>query len=234
MDTNPAPHRLDLIHQLPRDAYYQVMLTLRATMPAASDAPEDIVRRDNAVIAQVASLLPANPDEADLAAKYVAAGAHATECIRLARKYFGSPELVVKCTAQASSMFRQAKALRLLLMRVQAERRIRAADDDALERATQAEHAAIGHLAQAVADAPPAAPAPPQSAEPAADMATEADRYALAHRKRAMLIRRLGRVPDRLDFGAMPPGLVRAIVTGTSAILRGLDPKSAPAERLAA
>jgi hypothetical protein len=233
MDTNPDHLRADLIHQLPRDAYYQLMHTLRATMPAASDAPEDIVRRDNALIAQVASLLPANPDEADLAAKYVAAGAHATECIRLARKYFGSPELVVKCTAQASSMFRQSKALRLLLMRVQAERQNRAADEGALERATQAEHATIGHLAQAVADAPPAVPAPPPG-EPAADMAAEADRYALAHRKRAALIRSLGRLPDRLDFGAMPPGLVRAIVTGTSAILRGLDPKSALAERLAA
>jgi hypothetical protein len=234
MDTNPGFHRPDLIHQLPRDAYYQLMHTLRATMPAASDAPEDIVRRDNAAIAQVASLLPANPDEADLAAKYVAAGAHAMECVRLARKYFGSPGLVVKCTAQASSMFRQAKALRVLLMRVQAERRNRTADDGALERTTQAEHAAIGHLAQAVADAPPVAPAPPSPAEPAADMAAEADRYALAHRKRAALIRSLGRLPSRLDFGAMPPGLVQAIVTGTSAILRALDPKSALAERLAA
>jgi hypothetical protein len=50
-----------------------------------TDTPEDAARRDNTAIAHVASLLPANTDEADLAALYVAAQACAMECLRLAR-----------------------------------------------------------------------------------------------------------------------------------------------------
>ncbi len=54
--------------------------------PPITDTPEDLARRDNAAIAQVASLLPANADEATLAAQYVAAHAQAVDCLRLARK----------------------------------------------------------------------------------------------------------------------------------------------------
>jgi hypothetical protein len=233
METHPDPQRPDLLHQIPRDVCYQIMHTLRATMPPASDAPEDIARRDNAAIAHVACLLPANTDEADLAAKYVAAGAHAIECLRLARKYRGSPELVLKCTAQAASMLRQARATRALLMRLQAERRKCPADPAGLDHAAGSEQAAIGLMTQALADAPPAATAPPP-AEPAANMAAEADRYALAHRKRAALIRALGRLPDNLNVGPLAPGLIRAIVAGTSPVLRALDRNARQAERLAA
>jgi hypothetical protein len=61
----------DLSLQLPRDMYYQVIHTLCGSLPPpVSDSPEDRTRRDNAAIAQVACLLPANSDEATLAAQY--------------------------------------------------------------------------------------------------------------------------------------------------------------------
>ena len=47
--------------------------------------PEDLARRDNAAIAQVSCLLPANAAEAVLGAEFVAAHAQAMDCLRLAR-----------------------------------------------------------------------------------------------------------------------------------------------------
>ena len=60
---------------------------------------------------------------------------------------------------------------------------------------------------------------PPQPAEPDAAIAAEADKYALEHRKRASLIRRFGRVPDRLNFGPLRPELIRRIISGDSPTL---------------
>ena len=60
--------------------------------------------------------------------------------------------------------------------------------------------------------------------QPRHDIAAEADDYTLHHRKRAALIRRLGRLPEKLNFGPVPPELVKEIVTGVSPILRSLDP----------
>jgi hypothetical protein len=99
----------------------------RLAPAAITDTPEDLVRRDNAAMAHVAAL-PVNADEASLAATYVAAGAQAMECLRLARQYPGDPNFILKCTAQAASLMRQARAARTLLLRVQAERRKLEAD----------------------------------------------------------------------------------------------------------
>jgi hypothetical protein len=211
----------DLIHQLPRDVHHILMHTLRATLPTVGDTPEDLARRDRDALARIACLMPANADEADLAAKYVAAGAQAMECIRLARLHGDDTPLVLRCTAQASSMLRQARALRVLLMRVQDHRRKREADVGAPDSSTW-----TGPVA--------AAPAAPPPAAPVADVAAEADRYALAHRKRATLIRSLGRLPDNLHVGLMAPALVRAIVTGNSPVLRSLDKRARQPERMAA
>ena len=51
----------------------------------------------------------------------------------------------------------------------------------------------------------------------------EAEQYSLIYPRRAALIRSLGALPDRCDFGPPKPDLVRAIVTGTSVTLRALD-----------
>ena len=160
----------------------------------------------------------------------VAANAQAMECLRLARVYPGDPNFVLKCTAQSASMMRQARAARSLLLRVQAERRKREADGVALGKAAWVEHCAVGLMALALGRAPPepmAEPEPTPMPEPEPDDAFarlgEAEQYALIYPRRAALIRSLGGLPDRCDFGPPEPDLVRAIVTGTSATLRALD-----------
>ncbi|HEX3405000.1 MAG TPA: hypothetical protein VHT74_32200, partial [Acetobacteraceae bacterium] len=78
MDINPDPQCLGLTYLLPRDTYWQLINTLRTSLPApVNDTPEALARRDNAAIADVASMLPANASEAALAAQFVAAAAHA-------------------------------------------------------------------------------------------------------------------------------------------------------------
>src|SRR4051794_30854022 len=104
--------------QLPRDVYYQLIHTLCAALPPVSDSPEDIALRDRAAVAQVASLLPANADEASIAAQFVAAHAQALECLRLARAYPADHAMALKCSAQSASMMRQARGARSLLLRV--------------------------------------------------------------------------------------------------------------------
>jgi hypothetical protein len=234
----------DLTLQLPRDMYYQVIHTLRGAMPPpVTKSPEDLVRRDNAVIAQVACLLPANADEANIAALYVAASAQALDCLRLAREFPAGEALILKCSAQAASMMRESRAARSLLMRVQALRQKREADHTALDQAAWIEHCAINLMADALdrtppapmAEPPPPAMSPPAVASPVEepapppDPAAEAEQYAIIYPRRAALIRSLGGLPDRPDFGPPAPALVHAIVTGTSPTLRALDrPGAAP------
>jgi hypothetical protein len=83
-------------------------------------------------------------------------------------------------------------------------------------------HRALGLMADALARTPLVPePEPPPQPDPIA----EAEQYALHHRKRAVLIRRFGRVPDRLDFGPLRPAMVHAIATGDTPVLRALDEK---------
>ncbi|MGA9011710.1 MAG: hypothetical protein WB509_04390 [Acetobacteraceae bacterium] len=72
---------------LPRDNNDQLADTLRATLLTATDTLEELARRDHAATAWpatgldplVASLLPANADEANLVAQYVAASTQALD-----------------------------------------------------------------------------------------------------------------------------------------------------------
>jgi hypothetical protein len=232
---HPTP---DLTLQLPRDTYYQIVHTLCASLPPpVTDRPEDLARRDNAAIAQVASLLPANADEADLAAQYVATSAHAMLCLRLAREYATADHaFFLKYSAQAVGAMRQARGARSLLLRVQAARQKREADNAAADKAAWTEHCAIGLMAEALGRTQPPAmvePPPPPPASPTEEPApqpdptAEADEYALIYPRRAALIRSLGGLPASCDFGPPSPDLVHAIVTGTSPTLRALD---SPAE----
>jgi hypothetical protein len=157
------PEPPDLSLRLPRDMYYHLVHTLRAALPPpTTDTPDDLARRDNAAIAQVASLLPASADEASIAAQYVAAGAQALDCLRLAREHAADTPLALKCTAQAASMMRQSRGARSLLLRVQAERRKREADAASLDKAAWLEHCTVGLLADALGHTPPAPMAEPQ------------------------------------------------------------------------
>ena len=136
---------------------------------------------------------------------------------------------------------RQARGARSLLIRVQAVRQKREADNASLDRAAWLEHCTIGLMADALGRTPPApmeepppppsAPAPVAEAEPPFEQLAEADHYAITYPRRAALIRSLGCLPAPCTFGPPEPELVQAIVTGTSPILRALD---TPAEASAA
>ncbi len=199
--------------------------------PPITDTPEDAARRDLAAIAHVASLLPANPDEANLAAQYVAASAQALDCQRLARAYPNDPAHMLKCFAQSASMMRQARSWRSALLLAQAGREKRGTDVAADGAAKETEQRAPGLMADALSAAP-LTPTPEVPLKP--DPIAEAEQYARHHRKRAILIRRLGRVPQKLDFGPLRPETVHAIVTGTTPVLRALDEKPHRSAALAA
>ena len=231
MDTHHQT--LDLRHQLPRDTYCQVVHTLRGLLPPPeADTPEALICRDNAAIAHVAALLPANADEADLAARVIAHSAYAKDCLRLAGMHRGDLASYLKCAAQAASMERQAQGARRLLQNLQAERRKRDADATAAETDAWTEHCATGYLADALGrtrpapleEPPPQPPAlAPQDAAPETDLAAEAEQYAIHYPQRAARIRALGGLPQPCDFGPPSPELVQAIVTGSSPALRALD-----------
>jgi hypothetical protein len=211
-----------------------VVYTLRGLLPPPeTDTPEAEARRDRAAIARVASMLPANDEEADLASRCVAHAAYAMDCLRLARGYRATDHAYfLKCTAQAASTERKAQSARSLLLRLQAERRKRQADNAAADQDAWTEHCAIGMMADALGVAspeappepsPPPPPAPEPAEEPVPDPVAEADRYAVIYPQRAARIRALGGLPQPCDFGPPPPELVDAIVTGTSPTLRALE-----------
>ena len=232
-----ASQRPDPALVLPSSIYYQIVHTLGGLLPPpATDTPEALAHRDNAAIAHVASLLPGNADEANLAARVVAADVYAKDCLRLAHDCRVAPMLFLKFTAQSVSLMREARGARTQLMRIQAERRKREADNATRDQAAWTEHCAIGLMMQAQSGAAPVAmpdpPSPPPVAEPApadepptdlAAEAAEADLYAVMYPRRAALIRSHGGVPDNVSFG--PPGddLARILVTGRTPALLALD-----------
>src|SRR5579883_1226724 len=153
-DPNPA----DI---LPKAIYYQIVHTLRGLLPApVTDTPEDEARRDLALIARIAALLPATPEEADLAAQYVAASAWALDCLRLARTLPEDSALYRRCTAQSVSMMRQARGWRSALKQAQTERREREKETAERDAATATEQRALALAADALVQAPPTTPAP--------------------------------------------------------------------------
>jgi len=228
MDTQLEPQPLDHAYLLPRDAYWQLVRTLRVSLPPpVDDTPEALAHRDNAAIAEVASLLPANASEATLAAQFVAAAAHATDCMRLALKFPASIELGLKCRAQSASMIRQSHSARRMLMRAQAERQQREADSAATDKAAWTEHCAVGLMVQALPDASTmvAAEPPPPEPERKADIdpLAAAEEYAVLHPGPARLIRSVGRGSDNPGFGLPKDHLVYALVTGRTPTLLALD-----------
>ena len=235
MDHCPAPEPADPTLRLTRDAYYIAVHTLRSTLPAPEDdSPEATARRDHAAIVQVAAMLPANADEAFLAAQCVGARLYGADCLRQARELAAAKDQVWarKCGAQGLSALRESRQARSLLARLQAERRKREENAAATEQAAWIEYCAIGLMTDALADAAPVAAAkpspsppapPPASEEPRADLVAEADLYATMYPRRAALIRARGGLPEPCDFGPPRPELVHIIVTGTSPALLALN-----------
>jgi hypothetical protein len=225
----------DLTLQLPRDMFHQVVHTCCGSLPAPlTNAPEDRIRRDNAAMARIACMLPANADEANIAAQCVAADAEALECLRQAREHAPNEQLALKFSAQSASMMRQSRAARALLIRVQAQRAKREADPGTLDKANWIEHCALRLMAEALGRGAPAPVAAAEQAEAAPDLAAEADCYAIDHPGRAALLRSLGGLPAQCHFVPPREALLHAIVTGASEVLRSLDTRSAgPAAAMA-
>ena len=219
MDTEPAADQLDDLPALPRDTYRHIAQRLIASLPPPPlDTPEARDRRDQDAIAALAALHPANAEEIHLAALHVAAGAEALESLRLSRDPDITPAQRITHIRQASSMMREARALHALLARVQADRQKRQANPTALGHATIIERCAVGLMTEALGEVPPPAPTAPSPPDPIA----EAEHYARHHRKRASLIRRLGRLPEKIPIGPMRPEVVEALISGTTPTLRAL------------
>src|SRR4051794_38089640 len=162
MDTLPRP--TDPTVLLLRGTCHQIAHTLHASLPPpVTDTQEDLARRDNAAIAHVASLLPITADEANLAAQYVTANSYAMDCLRLAGQHRGDASFFLKCNVRAATMMREARAIRALLQRVQAERRKLETDSAAAESAAWPEHRALGLMGDALGGGEPAAMAAARS-----------------------------------------------------------------------
>ncbi len=109
--------------ELSGNLYYQIVQTLNDLLPPPlDDSPEALRARNRAAIARVAALLPVNADEADLAARCIAARSHAEDALRLLRQRAGDIGLVLRLNAQYGSMVRTSLAEHGRLMRMQAER----------------------------------------------------------------------------------------------------------------
>ena len=247
MDRDPAPEPTDLSLQLPRSTYWQLLHMLRGILPdPEDDTLEALAHRDHAAIAQVAAMLPANADEAFLAAQCVGARLYGMGCIREARGLAKTdPEWQRKCAAQGFSAFRESRQARSLLARLQMAREKREKDPAATDRAAWSEHCTIGLMTDALAGSPAkpvpvpvepqSVPEPPPAAEPAADeapkrdLAAEAEMYAIMYPRRARLIRAHGGLPGNIDFGPPDPELVPFIVNGTTPALLSLDTELAAA-----
>ena len=173
MDRDPETESSDPEIRLPRDVYYVLIHTLRATLPPpAVDTPEEIARRDNAAIAQVAAMLPANADEANLAAVCVGARTYGMDCLRQARALtLTDPMGRAGAPPRPPAMMRESRQARSLLLRLQTVREQREKDSAATDRAAWSEHCSIGLMTRALAEAPPEPPPPapePPAPEPEA------------------------------------------------------------------
>ena len=159
-----APPDFDL--QLERDIYYVVVQALREGLPPpVEDTPEGWLRRDRTAIATVASLVPVSSAEARLAAHHVAAVAHSDEALRQVVLQAADPKLVAQARAWSASMGREARGFLGSLLRLQAARQKREANDASRESAAWSERSTLGLMTEAMEIMPPASvPAPPAAA----------------------------------------------------------------------
>jgi hypothetical protein len=215
---------------LPDTVTHAVFATLCAALPApAIDTLEARAARDEAAMAAVAALHPADAWEAKLAGALVAAEADLMDCRRQASEYRNDVAVNLRYRALATSLMREMRTLLRDYRRTQAER------DKALAELHPAAMERAGWwFRDASIPAPPATLAPaeaPQPAEPAGtaspapDFSTlsEAEQYALLYPDRARRIRAERGLPQRLDYGPPEPHIVADIISGTSPILRALD-----------
>ncbi len=227
MSDSPAPEEPpDLLHQLSVSTYRVVVHQLYKELPPpGSDDPEETALLIDAAIATIASMCPANADEATIATRVVSADAQASDCIRQARDLFNDPTAGMKCHGQASLYMRTANAARSLLLRVQTARRKREAIQAASDQDAWTEHCAANLMAAARRGAPVPQPEPPPADDDDDKFAKcdEAEQYALLYPNRAAEIRADGGVPPTARYGPPDPRLMLLIISSTSPILQQLD-----------
>ncbi len=199
---------------LPPAIARQIFATLCAALPLpATDTPEARAARDEAAMAAVAALQPADASEAQLAALIVAADAHANDCLRRAVQPGQQPEDVRRCRARAASMMRQVQGGLRDLRRTQAMR------TKAQARVHPAARQRAGTWSRDVVVPGPVAS--PGAVEPTRQ--TKAARYAAIYRKQGARGLAQGGWSARLDFRPRDPEFVAAQVTGTGSLLRARD-----------
>jgi hypothetical protein len=213
-------HINQFLPNLPAAITRAVFANLCATLPQpVTDSPDDLADRDEAAVAAVAALHPADASEAKRAAQIVAADAHAMECLRLAVQPGLDADAVRRWRAQAAGMMRLMQSGLRTLKHDQAAR----------EKAEAEMHPAAMERAgwwfrdASVPEPDEASPSAEAEPDPEADIAAEAEMYATVYPRRAAGIRALGGLPEKLDFGPPSPELVAAIVSGTGPNLRALD-----------
>lgn len=236
MDPTPPPS-LDPAFLRMRDSYHHLVDTLRAALPQPTPAtPDGIARRDQAAIAQVASLCPATAAEATLAAQYVAAHAHALHSLDASNLADPATPLPLRHQATSGRMMRAAQGALRTLHHMQTGRQKRQADNAAATCDAFTEHCALQlmnevltGMPQPIQAPPPVEPEPPPIVQPdpldlpRTEPLAAAEEYAVLYPRRAALIRRLGRVPEDVSFGPPDDDLVRALVTGRSPVLQALE-----------
>jgi hypothetical protein len=230
--TEPPANRL---HQLSATGFRVIVHKLRNEIPSPDSNDDEIALLVDAAIAEVASMLPANIEEAKVAARAVSADAQASDCIRHARLLFNDHAAAMRCHAQASLMMRTANAARALLLRLQTARHKREAVPANCDKDAWTEHCAAGLMADRRDDAPTAPPpaAPPPSEDAADRFARydQAEQYAVLYPQRAAEIRAYGGVPPTASYGPPEPELVCALIASTSPILRKIDQDYARPDR---
>jgi hypothetical protein len=211
----------DYLPNLPPAVTREVFAYLCATLPlSVLDNPDQLADRNEAAVAALAALRPGDAFEARLAAQIVAADAHVIDCLRQAAQRGQTPEEVRRCRAQAATMMRCMQSSLRQLKRDQAigDHASSATRQAAMDRAIhRMRHISVPAAKQA------SPPNPTEHAPAEYDLAAEAGRYARAHPKRALLIRRLGGLPARLNFGPLRPELVAAIVASADPLVRAFD-----------
>ncbi len=230
------------LHQLSASAYRFVVHQLYQDLPPPFGTdPEHTALVVEASIARIASMLPANAYEAEIATRIVTADAQASDCIRHARTLFNDPKPAMKCHAMANSYMRTANAACSLLLRIQTARHKREALPANCDQDAWVEHCAAGLMAAAAKGDPAPEPPPPPVPQPAPAVArpqtaderyasySEAEQYAVNYPNRAAEIRAYGGVPPTARYGHPELKLVREIIASTSPILQQLDKEYDPA-----
>lgn len=114
---------IDCLPKLPPAiARHTLYLLVEALPEPLSDLPEERAARDEAAIAALAALQPADAFEARLASRAVTTDAHATECLRLATQPGQSSEQAARHRRQAITMMRASEAALRSLRTMQAAR----------------------------------------------------------------------------------------------------------------